>query len=333
MEHHEHYFTMQQIPMQAACNPLLTPSEKLTFASIYFIQEASKSGCFASDEYLADYNQLSIVSVRKNLKKLEALKYIKRETKTTIVREARGTLPTKYNRRRTIHVEIHPLWEALMDIWNWAFPQKDEEAKNYWWELKQALLEYHRSTKNVKINEIQDIWADIGGSYTNIYVGHFNLHREYQYSFIGILKKCYYKSSIKNKKNINKKNDPPNHKEGHTNSSSFLDLFPDEWKEDKTFQDIVEQFEQHRKEIKKKLTKTAQTRLVNKLKSFPKETVISSLELSIENGWTGVFPENNKNKSSNQNKPSHSGKPGEENLRPEDDPACFEFYSNYNPNL
>lgn len=122
----------------------------------------------------------------------------------------------------------------------------------------------------------------------------------------------------KNKEKNIKKNKP---------SSSFLGLFPKEWIKDKTFQEIIEQYEQHRKEINKKLTKTAQTRLANKLKTHPKETVISSLQLSIENGWTGVFPESQSN---NRNNPNKKGSPA---LNPEDDPACFEFYNNYNPNL
>ena len=48
-------------------------------------------------------------------------------------------------------------------------------------------------------------------------------------------------------------------------------------------------FQKHRKEIKKKLTPLAGSRTLKKLEAHSSDIAIQMLEQSIENGWTGVF--------------------------------------------
>ena len=55
------------------------------------------------------------------------------------------------------------------------------------------------------------------------------------------------------------------------------------------FLETWEDFQQHRKEIKKKLTPLAGSRTLNKLSKYTDDVAIQMLEQSIENGWTGVF--------------------------------------------
>lgn len=55
------------------------------------------------------------------------------------------------------------------------------------------------------------------------------------------------------------------------------------------FKNTLAAFERHRKEIRHPLTPTAREKLYAKLKRFGEKTAIEQLNLSIENGWQGVF--------------------------------------------
>ena len=61
------------------------------------------------------------------------------------------------------------------------------------------------------------------------------------------------------------------------------------------------EFEEHRREIKKKLTPLAANKIIKKLSAFDCQASIAALNKSIENGWTGVFPENIKPHGGNGN--------------------------------
>lgn len=84
-------------------------------------------------------------------------------------------------------------------------------------------------------------------------------------------------NKIKYKKNIKK---------------DFLQAFlPKEWLTDQSFQEIVQTYIQHRKEKNKPITPKAGEALAKKLAKYSKQVAKEALKLSIENGWTGVFPE------------------------------------------
>lgn len=74
--------------------------------------------------------------------------------------------------------------------------------------------------------------------------------------------------------------------------------FPTNWQEYTAFQKSWNEFTSHRKEIKRPLTTIAVKRLVTKLTKYDVETAILALDKSIDNCWTGVFPESidNENK-------------------------------------
>lgn len=89
-------------------------------------------------------------------------------------------------------------------------------------------------------------------------------------------------------------------KEKNIKKNSLLDNLPKEWIKDISFQNILQDFIQHRKEKHQPITSRAGTMLANKLSQFTMQESINALKRSIENGWTGVFPEkenNNKSKS------------------------------------
>lgn len=48
-------------------------------------------------------------------------------------------------------------------------------------------------------------------------------------------------------------------------------------------------FQEHRRQIKKKMTDLAKDRMLKKLGRYPVEIAINMLDTSIENGWQGVF--------------------------------------------
>ena len=84
----------------------------------------------------------------------------------------------------------------------------------------------------------------------------------------------------------------------------FLKLFPKEWQDNHTFQNSLEDFVIHRRQKGSLLTPIARNRIANKLIKHDLQTVINALDLSVENGWTGVFPESIKLSPNNSSKKS-----------------------------
>ena len=54
--------------------------------------------------------------------------------------------------------------------------------------------------------------------------------------------------------------------------------------------DALKEFDSFRKKLKKPLTDKAQIRLVNRLKTFPREQWVEILHKSVDKGWTDVYP-------------------------------------------
>ena len=71
----------------------------------------------------------------------------------------------------------------------------------------------------------------------------------------------------------------------------FLKLFPKEWQDNHTFQNSLEDFTIHRRQKGSLLTPIARNRIANKLIKHDLQIAVEALRLSVENGWTGVFPE------------------------------------------
>jgi hypothetical protein len=97
----------------------------------------------------------------------------------------------------------------------------------------------------------------------------------------------------KYKENKNKKN----------NKKRLIEHFPKDWQQNEKFSQVIEEYEQHRKEKKNTPTPTASSRLAKKLTKYKIDHAIASIERSIEKSWIGVFPENTKKESSPSNKP------------------------------
>jgi len=84
-------------------------------------------------------------------------------------------------------------------------------------------------------------------------------------------------------KKINKKKFSP--------MEEFKAHLPKEWIQDKLFMDALNDFCLHRKEKKNALTKISIKRLSNKLKEYPIAIAKMALEKTLENGYSGLFPE------------------------------------------
>lgn len=78
--------------------------------------------------------------------------------------------------------------------------------------------------------------------------------------------------------------------------NSFLKMFPDEWIKNKSFLSSIKDFIQYRSQKGNKLTEMACTRLANKLTKFDITIATEAINRSIENSWTGIFPESIKEK-------------------------------------
>lgn len=61
------------------------------------------------------------------------------------------------------------------------------------------------------------------------------------------------------------------------------------------FSAALAEFEQHRKEIRHKLTPTARKRLYAQLERFGEAKAVRALNLSVEKGWQGVFDPDERN--------------------------------------
>lgn len=72
---------------------------------------------------------------------------------------------------------------------------------------------------------------------------------------------------------------------------SFLDLFPEEFQKDKTFQTAINEYIIHRKEKGKKLTDLSCQKLAKKLSTFSIPVCVEAINIAIESGWIGIFPE------------------------------------------
>ncbi|MHA1962732.1 MAG: helix-turn-helix domain-containing protein [Candidatus Thorarchaeota archaeon] len=71
--------------------------------------------------------------------------------------------------------------------------------------------------------------------------------------------------------------------------------FPEKFQNDEFYSTWVD-FQEHRKQIKSKMTKLAKTKMMNKLAKVDLAMAIELMDDSIANGWKGVFPPENGNK-------------------------------------
>jgi len=60
------------------------------------------------------------------------------------------------------------------------------------------------------------------------------------------------------------------------------------------FKTAWQEWTQHRKEIKKKLTPSTISKQLKMLSGYPVAVVVKTIESSIQNGWQGLFPEKEK---------------------------------------
>jgi hypothetical protein len=120
------------------------------------------------------------------------------------------------------------------------------------------------------------------------------------YGKSGSIKKDSKESSISknSKESFNKKDFPKKYIETH---------LPNNWQDNPSFQETLEEFIQHRKEKKQPITELAGKKLANKLVKYSIQQAIDALNRSIENGWTGVFPENGNGKKLKQGHNRYQG--------------------------
>ena len=110
-------------------------------------------------------------------------------------------------------------------------------------------------------------------------------------------------------KKINKKSNPSSETNNIPAHKTFINRFPQNWKDDTPFKKAARDFVLHRKQLGKSLTSLASKRLVTKLTNHNIQTATQALQASVENSWTGVFPEsaNNKTRSTKNRSGNHGG--------------------------
>jgi len=111
----------------------------------------------------------------------------------------------------------------------------------------------------------------------------------------------------KNKENKNKENKEKDKDLKNSPKELILENLPQEWKDNDKFISTLEDYVLHRKEIRQSITPLSGRRLANKFIKYSPQVVIKAIEQSIENGWTGVFPEDDNGNNGNGKKPPHRG--------------------------
>jgi hypothetical protein len=94
-------------------------------------------------------------------------------------------------------------------------------------------------------------------------------------------------STLKGQCKGSSKGDP----KGTPKGSSILLLLNSPLLENAEFKSVFETFEQARKEKRSPLKETSAKMLLRKLEKYPVEIAIAAVKRATENGWTGVFPE------------------------------------------
>lgn len=122
------------------------------------------------------------------------------------------------------------------------------------------------------------------------------LLKKFKYPTKEILVPPTKKTLVNNKERYNKE---INKKEKIKKENFYFHFFSDEWKINEEFQNLLTEYYTHRKEKKVPLTNTAWKRLATKLQKYSLKDACEALEVSLENGWTGVFPESLRKNTSN----------------------------------
>jgi len=130
-------------------------------------------------------------------------------------------------------------------------------------------------------------------------MGKLTVQRNAHYSIISIVNYDIYQNDKEKEDNQKTGKDQPkttkkkNSKKGKGGSSIdlILEHLPEEWRQSTALKKILKEYAMHRKEIHKPITPRAGKMIANKLSKHNKREVIMALRRSIENGWTGVFPE------------------------------------------
>ena len=95
---------------------------------------------------------------------------------------------------------------------------------------------------------------------------------------------------FKNEKSIKDIN-IPDIKKTYKESDGFINLFPEEIKEDSDFKEAWKEWTAHKKERRNSLTERMVTMTIKQFKNLSVEEMIETVNVSIANGYQGLFPE------------------------------------------
>ena len=292
------------IPRALMALPLLSSREKIIVSKIISLSSKylDKGGCNLSNEVLARRHRCSKPVVSNAIAKANWLGLLRNreDTKETYKNE-RGD--TAYVQNRRLILTIPEIWEFFGEVWGEFYFNGSEAAEIMldWLEeqlkaesaLGESKLDIKRFVERlhqqfcteeglerlaIKISNggilkslcrhFEIFMTPIGNLYASYVLGH-------KFSDISLWNNSAKKQSTSNSLSLEK----------------VLEYFPEEWSKDKSFQKIIKSFLQHRKEINKPLKPQSTQLLANKLGKVDIQTAMQAITTSVENGWTGVFPE------------------------------------------
>ena len=96
-----------------------------------------------------------------------------------------------------------------------------------------------------------------------------------------------------------KSDDQPKLKISNTSKSKkptlpFIELFPIDWQRCRSFRESWDEWNTHRKQIKKPMTELAASKMIKKLVELGMEQSIHEIGRAIEHQWQGIYPEQTK---------------------------------------
>jgi hypothetical protein len=313
--------------------PILSHTEQMIIARITSLSNkySTKGGCNLPNEALAYRQECNVSTVSVAISKATWLGMLQcRED--SIDKHANKDGTVSITQRRRIKLVIPKIWEYFGELWADFYFKGDEEAKQIldWMKVyvrkayeKEMQLRKKGKIKEIKTNDPQklDLLRMIKRAYKKFQRGGLEnpmtpfidskgaLFEDSMLLMFSELNVSGIKCS-RNTPAFEKSNSPPI-------KNLFLNLFPNEWTENPSFQKTLQEFIQHRKEKKQTITELAAKKLANKLSKYSMQQTIDALNRSIENGWTGVFPENKDNGNDN----------GRKKLGPDED---ADFYADGN---
>ena len=290
--------------LMALSDSFLSHREALIISKIVSLSSKyiDKGGCNLSNGILAKRHRCSKPTVSNAIAKAKWLGMLEsRIDDVKILHNQEGV--ESYVQSRQIVINIPQIWEFFGEVWGEFFFKGCPASEIMLdWLSEELQVQHNLKQEHLNIKKFLDNFK------TSFFTEEGLNRTAIKFSKGGILKiirpplenyktpfgtlYAFYVSGYKFTDISFQKKDSS--KDTKFNLEKVLDLFPEEWRTNETFKEALTNFYEHRVEKGNKLTPRAASMMAKKLIQYPYHIACQALNKSVENGWTGVFPESSK---------------------------------------